>query len=52
MAGDKKTKFDKFDGKDFSWWKMQVVDLLIEKELDKTLEENPEEMRMVEGWAF
>jgi hypothetical protein len=44
MAGDKKIKIEKFDGKDFSWWKMHVEDLLIEKELDKALEEKPEEM--------
>jgi hypothetical protein len=45
MAEDKKVRIEKFDGKDFSWWKMQVEDLLVEKDLDLALGDKPEEMK-------
>ncbi|KAK1425161.1 hypothetical protein QVD17_20507 [Tagetes erecta] len=43
MAGDGKVTIEKFDGKKFGWWKMQIEALLCEKDLDAVLEgEKPE----------
>ncbi|KAJ0926392.1 putative RNA-directed DNA polymerase [Helianthus annuus] len=48
MAEDKKLVIEKFDGSDFSWWKMQIEALLGQKDLDMVLEEKPEKMDKVE----
>ena len=46
MAEDGKITIEKFNGKDFSWWKMQVEDLLVQKELDVVLSgERPESIK-------
>lgn len=37
MAEDGKTRIEKFDGQDFGWWKMQIEDLLCQKDLDQAL---------------
>ena len=37
MAEDGKFRIEKFDGTDFSWWKMQIEDLLVQKDLDVVL---------------
>ncbi|KAJ9557170.1 hypothetical protein OSB04_011784 [Centaurea solstitialis] len=37
MANDGKTRVEKFDGQDFGWWKMQIEDLLCQKDLDQAL---------------
>ncbi|KAD6119175.1 hypothetical protein E3N88_10446 [Mikania micrantha] len=36
MAEDGKFSIEKFDGSDFSWWKMQMDALLCQKDLDMT----------------
>ncbi|KAD3069146.1 hypothetical protein E3N88_37026 [Mikania micrantha] len=44
MAEDGKFSIEKFDGSDFSWWKMQMDALLCQKDLDMVLNEKPEKM--------
>ncbi|KAM0040396.1 putative RNA-directed DNA polymerase [Helianthus debilis subsp. tardiflorus] len=45
MAEDGKVQIEKFDGKKFGWWKMQIEALLCQKDLDVVLEdERPEKM--------
>ncbi|KAK9060088.1 hypothetical protein SSX86_020792 [Deinandra increscens subsp. villosa] len=44
MAEDGKFVIEKFNGSDFSWWKMQMEALLGQKDLDMVLEEKPENM--------
>lgn len=44
MAESSKIQIEKFDGKDFGWWKMQIEDLLVQKDLDAVLGEKPEAM--------
>src|ERR1044071_267512 len=44
MAEDGKLVIEKFDGSDFSWWKMQIDALLGQKDLDMVLEEKLEKM--------
>ena len=39
MAEDRKIKIDKFDGRDFGFWKMQIEDYLYRKKLHGPLEE-------------
>ncbi|KAJ0726248.1 putative RNA-directed DNA polymerase [Helianthus annuus] len=41
MSDDGKVRIEKFDGKNFGWWKMQIKDLLIQKDLDAALEPPP-----------
>ncbi|KAI3791341.1 hypothetical protein L2E82_05105 [Cichorium intybus] len=43
MAEDK-IVIEKFDGSDFSWWKMQIEALLCQKDLDVVLGDKPEKM--------
>ena len=42
MAEDGKFRIERFDGTDFSWWKMQIDDLLIQKDLDVVFGEKPD----------
>ena len=44
MAEDGKFVIEKFDGLDFSWWKMQIEALLGQKDLDMVLGKKPEKM--------
>ena len=45
MSTSMKVDFEKFDGKEnFSMWKVQVEDLLVQLELDLTLKEKPDGM--------
>ena len=48
MAESSKLQIEKFDGKDFAWWKMQIEDLLVQKDLDAVLGEKPEKMTQAE----
>ena len=48
MADCSKFQIEKFDGKDFGWWKMQIEDLLVQKDLDAVLGEKPENMTHAE----
>ncbi|VFQ95516.1 unnamed protein product [Cuscuta campestris] len=50
MAEDGKFQIEKFDGTDFSWWKMQIEDLLVQKDLDVVLGDKPEKMSDAD-WA-
>ncbi|VFQ89298.1 unnamed protein product [Cuscuta campestris] len=50
MAEDGKFRIEKFDGTDFSWWKMQIEDLLVQKDLDVVLSDKPEKMSDAD-WA-
>ena len=43
MAEDK-VIIEKFNGSDFSWWKMQIEALLCQKDLDVVLGDKPEKM--------
>lgn len=46
MAEDGKITIEKFNGKDFGWWKMQVEDLLVQKDLDVVMSgERPEKIQ-------
>ena len=45
MAEGGKLQIEKFDGKDFGWWKMQMEDLLVQKDLDMVLGERPEKIK-------
>ncbi|KAI3784421.1 hypothetical protein L1987_43520 [Smallanthus sonchifolius] len=47
MAEEGKTKIEKFDGQNFGWWRMQITDLLIQKDLDLVLEPPPTPMTPV-----
>jgi len=44
MAEDRRFRIEKFDDTDFSWWKMQIEDLLVQKDLDMVLVDKPENM--------
>jgi len=37
MCEEGKIRIEKFDGQNFGWWKMQITDLLIQKDLDGAL---------------
>ncbi|VFQ93279.1 unnamed protein product [Cuscuta campestris] len=50
MTEDGKFRIEKFDGTDFSWWKMQIEDLLVQKDLDVVLGDKPEKMSDAD-WA-
>ncbi|VFQ61084.1 unnamed protein product [Cuscuta campestris] len=50
MADDGKFRIEKFDGTNFSWWKMQIEDLLVQKDLDVVLGDKPEKMSDAD-WA-
>ncbi|VFQ91176.1 unnamed protein product [Cuscuta campestris] len=50
MAEDGKFRIEKFDGTNFSWWKMQIEDLLVQKDLDVVLGDKPEKMSDAD-WA-
>ncbi|VFQ99676.1 unnamed protein product [Cuscuta campestris] len=50
MAEDGKFRNEKFDGTDFSWWKMQIEDLLVQKDLDVVLGDKPKQMSDAD-WA-
>ncbi|VFQ91262.1 unnamed protein product [Cuscuta campestris] len=50
MAEDGKFRIEKFDGTDFSWWRMQIEDLLVQKDLDVVLGDKPEKMSDAD-WA-
>ncbi|KAD7116805.1 hypothetical protein E3N88_04073 [Mikania micrantha] len=51
MADEGKTKIEKFDGTDIGWWKMQIEDLLCQKDLDQTLIGTRPEKTSVADWA-
>ncbi|VFQ79143.1 unnamed protein product [Cuscuta campestris] len=50
MTEDGKFRIEKFDGTDFSWWRMQIEDLLVQKDLDVVLGDKPEKMSDAD-WA-
>ncbi|VFQ93322.1 unnamed protein product [Cuscuta campestris] len=50
MAEEGKFRIEKFDGTDFSWWRMQIEDLLVQKDLDVVLGDKPEKMSDAD-WA-
>ena len=50
MTKEGRFRIEKFDGIDFSWWKMQIEDLLVHKDLDVALGDKPEKMSDAE-WA-
>ncbi|KAK1417487.1 hypothetical protein QVD17_26616 [Tagetes erecta] len=50
MADDEKVRIDKFDGKDFGFWKMQIEDLLCQKDLMSALEETKPEGTTDKDW--
>ena len=50
MREEGRFRIEKCDGIDFSWWKMQIEDLLDQKDLDVALGDNPEKISDVE-WA-
>ncbi|VFQ85739.1 unnamed protein product [Cuscuta campestris] len=50
MAEDGKFRIEKFDGTDFSWWKMQIEDLQVQKDLDVILGDKAEKMSDAD-WA-
>ncbi|VFQ97412.1 unnamed protein product [Cuscuta campestris] len=50
MAEDGKFRIEKFDGTDFSWWRMQIEDLLVQKDLDIVLGDKREKMSDAD-WA-
>ncbi|VFQ84895.1 unnamed protein product [Cuscuta campestris] len=50
MAEDGKFRIEKFDGTYFSWWRMQIEDFLVQKDLDVVLGDKPEKMSDAD-WA-
>ncbi|VFR00914.1 unnamed protein product [Cuscuta campestris] len=50
MAEDGKFRIEKFDGTDFCWWKMQIENLLVQKDLEVVLGDKPEKMSDAD-WA-
>jgi len=50
MTEDGKFRIKKFDGTNFSWWKMQIEDLLVQKDLDVVFCDKPEKVSDAE-WA-
>ncbi|VFQ76765.1 unnamed protein product [Cuscuta campestris] len=50
MTEDGKFRIEKFDDTDFSWWRMQIEDLLVQKDLDVVLGDKPEKMSDA-NWA-
>jgi len=44
MTEEGRFEIEKFDGIDFSWWKMQIEDLLVQKDFDVALGDKPEKM--------
>ncbi|VFQ93450.1 unnamed protein product [Cuscuta campestris] len=51
MSEDGKIRIEKFDGQDFGWWKMQVEDLLCQKDLLPCLTSQKPEKMKDEEWA-
>ena len=52
MTEDGKFRIEKFDGTDFSWWRMQIADLLVQKDLDVVLGDKPETMSDAQWSGF
>ncbi|KAL8092162.1 hypothetical protein AgCh_034456 [Apium graveolens] len=52
MAEDGKVKIDKFDGKDYGIWKMQIEDYLYHKKLHEPLEEKKPTVMKDEDWKL
>jgi len=50
MTKEGRFRIEKFDDINFSWWKMQIEDLLVQKYLDVALGDKAEKMSDVE-WA-
>jgi len=50
MALEEMFRIEKFDGTNFSWWKMQIEDLIVQKDLDVVLGDKSEKMSDAE-WA-
>ena len=50
MTEEGSFQIEKFDGIDFNLWKMQIEDLLVQKDLDVVLDDKPEKMSNTE-WA-
>ncbi|VFQ58235.1 unnamed protein product [Cuscuta campestris] len=50
MTEDGKFRIEKFDGTDFSWLRMQIEDLLVQKDLDVVLGDKSEKMSDAD-WA-
>ena len=49
MAEEGKVRIEKFDGKDFGFWKMQIEDYLYQKKLHEPLSgKKPEKMEQVD----
>ena len=46
---DRKSKIERFDGKDFTLWKMQIQDLLYQEDLYLPLKDKPTDMKE-EDW--
>lgn len=51
MSDDGKAKIEKFDGQDFGWWKMQVEDLLCQKDLLQCLTNQKPKKIQDEEWT-
>lgn len=51
MSEDTKIRIEKFEGQDFAWWKMQVEDLLCQKDLLQVLTGNKPEKVKDDEWA-
>ena len=52
MTEERRFRIEKFDGIDFSWWKMQIEDLLVQKDLDVALDDKPKKMSNAEWTGF
>ncbi|KAL8157159.1 hypothetical protein AgCh_002026 [Apium graveolens] len=52
IAEDGKVKIDKFDGKDYGFWKMQIEDYLYQKKLHEPLEEKKPTAMKDEDWKL
>lgn len=52
MAEEGKVKIDKFDGRDFGFWKMQIEDYLYQKKLHEPLEEKKPDSMDEKEWKL
>ena len=52
MAEEGKVRIDKFDGRDFGFWKMQIEDYLYQKKLHEPLSETKPEGTSASDWKL
>lgn len=50
IADEEKVKIEKFDGADFSFWKMQIGDYMYQKKLNEPLKKKKADLMKKDEW--